>query len=78
MSITEVLEDFRQVMKEGARSEVAASILVLANSVERASTFGPLNSEDFGHELAMALKHVFEHSTVKVDVGGNITTEVTQ
>jgi len=78
VSITEILEDFRQVMEGGARSEVAAAILVLANSVERASTFGRLNSENFGHELAMALKHVFEQSTVRVDVGGNITTEVAQ
>lgn len=78
MNITEVLEDFRQVMEGGARSEVAAAILVLANSVERAGTFGRLNSEDFGHELAMALKHVFEQSTVRLDVGGNITTEVAQ
>jgi len=76
--ITETLLDFEQVMEEGLRSEVAGAILVLAASIERSSTFSSSNAENFGHELALALKHVFGHSTVRVDVGGNITTEVSQ
>ena len=76
MSISETLLDFNQVMEEGLRSEVAGAILVLAASIERASTFSQSNAENFGHELALALKHVFEHSSISIN--GDMRTEVEQ
>ena len=71
--ISPILEDFNQIMERGLESETAAAILVLAASVERAGAFSPTNAENFGHELALALKHVFKHSSISVN--GSIQTE---
>ena len=66
-NISGVLDDFKWLMDEGVESETTAALLVLASSVERASVFSPSNAENFGHELALALKHVFEYSTINVN-----------
>jgi hypothetical protein len=72
--IVSILEDFEQVMQRGSlESETAGAILVLAASIERTGTFSRSNAENFGHELALALKHVFEHSSISVN--GSIQTE---
>lgn len=74
MMIISILEDFAQVMERGhLESETAGAILVLAASIERNGTFNRNNAENFGHELALALKHVFENSTISVN--GRIETE---
>ena len=65
-NIGETLDDFKWLMEEGVESETTAALLVLASSVERASVFSPSNAENFGHELALALKHVFEHSAINI------------
>ena len=72
------VHDFEYVVEKLGVSENAAALLVVAANISAAATFGKYKAENFGHELAMALKHVFERSTVRVDVGGNITTEVSQ
>lgn len=72
--IIEMLEDFNEVMMRGhLESETAGAILVLAASIERNGTFNRNNAENFGHELACALKHVFENSSISIN--GRIETE---
>lgn len=67
-SISDACEDFHEVFeKAGARSEVAVALLVLASRIERASTFSASNAENFGHELACALKHVLGHASFNVN-----------
>lgn len=66
-TISGTLDDFKWLMEEGVESETTAALLVLAASLERASVFSPNNAENFGHELALALKHVFEHSTININ-----------
>jgi hypothetical protein len=74
-SVTDACEDFHEVFeKTGARSEVAVALLVLASRIERASTFSASNAENFGHELACALKHVLDHASFNVN--GNIRADV--
>lgn len=74
MTIISMLEDFEQVMQRGhLESETAGAILVLAASIERNATFNRNNAENFGHELALALKHVFENSSISIN--GRIETE---
>jgi len=69
-----MLEYFNQVMERGyLESETAGAILVLAASIERSGTFNRSNAENFGHELALALKHVFENSSISIN--GRIETE---
>ena len=73
--LTDACEDFHEVFeKTGARSEVAVALLVLASRIERASTFSASNAENFGHELACALKHVLERASFSVN--GDIKAEV--
>jgi hypothetical protein len=73
--VTDACEDFYEVFeKTGARSEVAVALLVLASRIERASTFSASNAENFGHELACALKHVLDHASFNVN--GDIKADV--
>ena len=73
--VTEACEDFQEVYeKSGAKSDVAVALLVLASRIERASTFSVSNAENFGHELACALKNVFEHASFNVN--GDIKADV--
>lgn len=73
--IADVCEDFHEVFeKSGADSEVAVALLVLASRIERASTFSASNAENFGHELACALKHVLDHASFNVN--GDIKADV--
>jgi len=74
MTTISMLEDFEEVMLRGhLKSETAGAILVLAASIERNGTFNRNNAENFGHELALALKNVFENSSISIN--GRIETE---
>jgi hypothetical protein len=78
-SVTDACEDFHEVCeKTGARSEVAVALLVLASRIERASTFSASNAENFGHELACALKHVLDHASFNVNGDMKADVEVRQ
>jgi hypothetical protein len=78
-SVTDACEDFHEVFeKTGARSEVAAALLVLASRIDRASTFSASNAENFGHELACALKHVLDHASFNVNGDMKADVEVRQ
>jgi hypothetical protein len=74
MTTISMLEDFEEVMLRGhLKSETAGAILVLAASIERNGTFNRSNAENFGHELALALKNVFENTSISIN--GRIETE---
>jgi hypothetical protein len=75
--IEECVLDYKYVVEKLDVSETTAALLVLAASVESAAPFGKYKAENFGHELALALKCVFERE-IKVDLGGSIVTEVTR
>lgn len=66
--------DFEYISQKLHVTEGTAALLVLAASVEHASPFSEKNSERFGHELALALKHVLE-AEIKVTLSGDIFTE---
>jgi hypothetical protein len=58
--------DFNEIKEKTGCDDVAAAILVLAKSVRDAAPFNQYNSQHFGHELACALKNVFENSEIKI------------
>ena len=68
-------EDVECTGKSGRLSDTAAAILVLACAIERSATFNPCNAENFGHELALALKNVLKNESFQVSVDGTIRTE---
>jgi len=70
------VHDFEYVTEKLGVSQNTAALLVLAASVESAATFGQYKAENFGHELAMALKNVLSEQQLRVDLGGAIVTEV--
>ncbi len=73
--VTEACEDFQEAYeKSGARSDVAVALLVLASRIQSASTFSESNAENFGHELACALKHALDHASFNVN--GDIKADV--
>jgi hypothetical protein len=47
-------------------TETGAAILVLAEAIEGAATFNRQNAENFGHELALALKAAMADGTLTV------------
>lgn len=47
-------------------SDVAAAILTLANVIDRKKVLDTPSSENFGHELALALKNVLEEKQLSV------------
>ena len=71
----ETLDRFADVKHEVEIGDTAAAILVLCEAIKESATFSSSNAENFGHELAIALKHVLENERFQVSVDGTIRTE---
>ena len=70
--MTEIEEKWNQATGL-ADNHLAAAILVLAMTIEEKHVFDRSSGENFGHEIAVALKNVLAESTVQLS--GNILTE---
>ena len=64
-SMTAICDAYYEALKQ-TEEPTAAAILVLASSIEESAPFNRRNAENFGHELAMALKNVLQESTLQV------------
>ena len=64
----ESVDLFRRVHDELQLEPIATALLVLAEVIDRKHVFDKSSGENFGHELALSLKHVFENSRVSVDL----------
>jgi hypothetical protein len=58
--------DFQEIQNELGCGDTAAAMLVLADAVRESVTFDRLSAENFGHELALALKNVLQESEIRV------------
>ena len=61
-----VIDQYIDIKERVGCNDIAAAILVLAENVEPA--FSRRGAENFGHELAMALKNVLQESQINVSV----------
>lgn len=62
--MTIIVEEFLEIKEQAGCDDIAAAILVLAESVRDSNTFNRRNAEKLGHELALALKNVLRESQV--------------
>lgn len=60
-------------MRSETSSDVAAAILTLANVIENKHYFDIASSENFGHELCLSLRALFEKKSLSVNA--NVTME---
>lgn len=65
-------EEFYEIRHHTGCNDTAAAILILADAIRDSATFSRSNAENFGHELALALKNVLSESTISVS--GEIET----
>ena len=59
-------EDYLEIKAELGCGDTAAAILLLAASIRDSGTFKSDNAQNFGHELACALKNVLEESKIQI------------
>jgi len=62
------IEAYYEIKQRTDCNDVAAAILVLAQSIDGHTTFSRKGAENFGHELALALKNVLSESNLSVYV----------
>lgn len=74
-----ILEDYLDFKSNGECGDTAAALLVVAKAIKESSTFSRANAENFGHELALALKNVLSESTfsVSLEVDGEVPLSLT-
>jgi len=60
------VEDYLEVKEKTGCNDTAAAILVLADAVRHSTTFSPSNAENFGHELALAMKEVLSSTQIQI------------
>ena len=60
------IESFEYFKANLVCDDISAAILVLAESVKNSATFNRYNAELFGHELALAMKNVFNESQIRI------------
>ncbi len=61
-----IVEDFLEIKDEARVDDTTAAILLLAEAIRDSSTFRRSNAENFGHELALALKNVLSESKIRI------------
>ena len=61
-----IVEEFLEIKEQAGCDDTAAAVLVLAEAVRESTTFNRKNAENFGHELALALKDVLRESQVRI------------
>lgn len=66
--IGDVEADFEEIKDRTGVGDTAAAILVLASAIRDSQTFNRAAAENFGHELALALKNVIEESVLEVSL----------
>jgi hypothetical protein len=66
-TIKYVCEDYNYIKETVAPiSDTAAALLILAVYLNNSATFNRAGAENFGHELAMALKNVLQESQIRI------------
>jgi hypothetical protein len=60
-----ILEEFSEFQDAGV-PDTAAAILVLASVIDRKPMLDRQSGENFGHELAVALKNVLEEKSFQI------------
>ncbi len=60
------VEDFQEIKGQAGCDDMSAAILVLAEAVRGGATFNRSNAENFGHELALAVKDVLSESQIRI------------
>lgn len=66
--MNDLIKSFESVKEELQVDDTTAALLVLAEAVRRSATFNPVNAENFGHELALALKNVLKDGAIRIEV----------
>jgi len=61
-----IFAEYQEIKEELDCDDTAAAILVLAQAIQGSAAFSRSNAENFGHELAMALKNVLKESLIHV------------
>lgn len=62
-----IIEDFEEA-QEATDDKIAAAILVLSKAIRDKRTIDVASGENFGHELALALKNALSESVVRAEV----------
>jgi hypothetical protein len=61
------VEDYFEIKEQAQCSDTAAAIILLSEAIRESATFGRSNAENFGHELALALKNVLQESKIRIE-----------
>lgn len=61
-----IVEDFLEIKEEALCDDTAAAIILLADAIRESGAFTISNAENFGHELAIALKNVLQESQIRI------------
>ena len=63
-----ILSEFEEIRSTLGVADNTAALILLSYAIRDSATFNRLNAENFGHELALALKNVVSESVFRTQV----------